>query len=268
MKGWRASRIINPLKSQIMKRILLISFSVINQILMSSFSLGQPVAEGSIVGLVRDSDTEMALPFANLVLEKDGKFIDGTASDFTGSFTFKKLDEGHYDLSISYLGYEVEVLRGIQVSGAEAFRIEAYLCSQFVPLQEVVIQADLIPLIEKGCCTRCTFYCGGSRHCCVHRNEELVAEETADVEPPLLPKASLLVYPNPTSSVLSVELKEVLQAEVDFKVFDKTGRLILVLSSKSVEKFSVPMENLPNGIYFLSAVLSDQILTERFVVAR
>lgn len=267
-RGWRASGIINPLKPQVMKRIILISFSVINQILMSTLSVAQPLATGSIVGLIRDSDSEMALPFANLVLEKTDKTVSGTAADFSGSFEFQNLEYGTYDLSISFLGYEVEVIRGIVVSELKPYYIEAYLCSQSVPLQEVVIEAKSIPILEKDCCTRCTFYCGGSRHCCVHRKDGLEDDTTFEVEPTLLPEPTLLLYPNPASSMVTVEILEHPEDKVDFNVFDKTGRLVLALSSKAAEGFKIPIDHLPNGVYFMNAVMLNHVLTERFIVAK
>lgn len=251
-----------------MKRILLISISVINQILMSTLSVAQPFPEGSIVGLVRDSETELALPFSNLILEKDDKIITGTASDFLGTFVFEKLEKGSYDLSISFLGYEIEVIRGIPISEVKPYKIEAYLCKQLNLLKEVVIEAKLVPIIEKDCCTRCTFYCGGSRQCCVHRKECADAEEEELTPPEATSSPTLLVYPNPASSMITVELSEEFDEKTTFRILDRTGRIVLQLSPQSTERFKIPVDRLPNGVYLLSAELKDTIVAERFIVTK
>jgi len=60
-------------------------------------------AQGSIEGTLKKTNGE-ALENANITIKKDGKFVTGTAADFDGYYVVESLDEGTYELVISYLG--------------------------------------------------------------------------------------------------------------------------------------------------------------------
>jgi len=66
-------------------------------LLFSIFSLSAQTALG---GKITDADSGEELIGANIVLERNGVFISGTASDFNGVFKLV-IDPGTYDVRIT-----------------------------------------------------------------------------------------------------------------------------------------------------------------------
>ena len=62
------------------------------------------IAQTSITGKVTDADTGEDMIAANVMLTKNGVFIQGATTNIDGIYNFK-VDAGMYDLEVSYTGY-------------------------------------------------------------------------------------------------------------------------------------------------------------------
>jgi hypothetical protein len=78
-------------------------------------STHQVVSTGVLKGIVTDIKTHEPLPFANVVLKKDGKMVTGNTTDMDGLYTIKPIPSGEYTIEVSYFGYHKFVREGIQV---------------------------------------------------------------------------------------------------------------------------------------------------------
>jgi uncharacterized repeat protein (TIGR01451 family) len=86
-------------------------------------------------------------------------------------------------------------------------------------------------------------------------------------------ETKVTIYPNPVSELLKVEIKIPLNTEVEAKVFDQSGRVIMSVPAdqfkskgKSIE--SIPIKNLIPGQYVLEIKTTNEVIHKRFTVSR
>ena len=81
-------------------------------------------------------------------------------------------------------------------------------------------------------------------------------------------KIAFNIYPNPTSSLLHVELQEGLSAVNEIKIINSNGRKIrnYAVDKKKINKFDVNVSNLAVGLYIISVSTNESTITKRFVV--
>lgn len=72
---------------------------------------------GSITGVVADKATNDKIPFANIVviLKSNTASTKGIVSDKDGSFDIENLPFGNYNVVISFIGYESDTIRNINI---------------------------------------------------------------------------------------------------------------------------------------------------------
>ena len=78
----------------------------------------------------------------------------------------------------------------------------------------------------------------------------------------------LLVYPNPTTGVLNVELIQLNASEVEIVLLDVTGKTIHQSSLEadgSEIKHELQLQNLPAGVYMLKLSIGTEVLTKRVI---
>jgi hypothetical protein len=68
---------------------------------------------GSLQGKIIDVGNDEGLPFANIVIEKEGTQISGTQTDFDGNYNFSNIEAGTYDLVLSYVGFPTVKTEGV-----------------------------------------------------------------------------------------------------------------------------------------------------------
>ncbi len=112
------------------------------------FTLGAALAQtGKIAGKIIDAETKESIPFANVVVTKEGVNKGGTVSDFDGNFTISPLVPGEYDLEVSYVGYAPYRVKGVVVKFETTTRLDVPLASESKVLeQDVIVYAE--PLID------------------------------------------------------------------------------------------------------------------------
>jgi len=126
-----------------MARYLLMIFSVL---LLGSASV---MAQTSLQGKVTEEETGEPVLFANVVLEKNGVFITGTQTDFDGNYSITNLDAGTYDVKVSFVGLQTALIKGVVISAGKANKLNVSLVAGGVNLQEVVVTAYEVPLIQQ-----------------------------------------------------------------------------------------------------------------------
>jgi len=101
--------------------------------------------KGSITGIVVDKVTKENIPFANVVaiLKDNTSFLEGVVSDDDGIFKLDNLPFGNYIILISFIGYETDTIKSIQIDKQnQQVKIgEVGLSTLAVALDEVVVNA-------------------------------------------------------------------------------------------------------------------------------
>lgn len=97
-------------------------------------------AQGSILGVVVDSETGETLPGANVVIEGTST---GTTTGLDGRYELR-LAPGTYNLVFSYIGYNDATVQNVEVNAGEPTRIEMQLTSEAIGLDEVVVEARAV----------------------------------------------------------------------------------------------------------------------------
>ena len=102
-------------------------------------------------GIVYDSKTNETMPFANVMLNKDGHQLLGTQTDFDGLFTIGAIPPGRYQLKISCVGYTPLIYEFVVSQDSLCPFINAALTPGSLSLECVEIKTDRsVPVIEIG----------------------------------------------------------------------------------------------------------------------
>ncbi|BDS15431.1 TonB-dependent receptor [Aureispira anguillae] len=113
---------------------------------------------GSLQGKVIDVGNDEGLPFANVVLEKEGVQISGTQTDFDGNYNFSNINAGTYDVLVSYVGFPTVKTEGVVIKLGQVVRFDiemeegqdlTFTDSTGKKTEGVVVRAYRIPLIEQ-----------------------------------------------------------------------------------------------------------------------
>ncbi len=125
-------------------------YLVLACVLMSTLAYSQ---SQSIQGRIFDVKTNEGLPFANVILLKDGIQKAGTTTDLDGNYSFTGFDPGVYDVEAVYVGYPNARIEGISVSASQSLPLDIEMAEAEggVSLDEldVVVKAYRIPLIRQ-----------------------------------------------------------------------------------------------------------------------
>ncbi|MFC2113049.1 carboxypeptidase-like regulatory domain-containing protein [Bacteroidota bacterium] len=91
-------------------------------------------------GQVIDIESQSPLAFATItVITSDSLW--GTIADDNGNFRFKKVPIGRYDIKVSYMGYETQVIPELLVSTGKETVLTIKMKEQIAELEEVVVKA-------------------------------------------------------------------------------------------------------------------------------
>lgn len=110
-----------------------------------------PKGNAKISGNIVDSDLTTAVEYATVALinATNGKTIDGTLADDKGKFELKKIADGTYTISVSFVGYETLKVDGIKVEkGKDVDLGVVKLSASSIALEGVTITGDK-PLVEE-----------------------------------------------------------------------------------------------------------------------
>ncbi len=137
-----------------MKRALILFLVISSYISGVSARQTTDIVKGNakITGKVIDSQTNQAVEFANIVLidTKTSKAVDGTVCDMEGKFSLTKVAEGTYNLSVTFIGYETQVVENVTVDKRDEITIPTIKLSTGAKvLNEVVIEGQRSLIEEK-----------------------------------------------------------------------------------------------------------------------
>ena len=110
--------------------------------------------ETALRGKVTDKVTRDTLLFANITLYQNGKIIDGTTTDLDGNYQFLNITPGTYDIEASFLGYESRKIINVKVMEGMDNKLDIQLTQLSTSLEEIVITAYRIPMMEVDQCTQ------------------------------------------------------------------------------------------------------------------
>ncbi|MFM7380654.1 MAG: carboxypeptidase regulatory-like domain-containing protein, partial [Bacteroidota bacterium] len=104
---------------------------------------------GSVQGKVVDAlKPKEGIPFANVVIERDGVQKGGTTTAIDGKYKFGALTPGKYDIKVSYVGYNTEVVKGVVITADKSQFLDIKMSSG-VNLSEINVVDYEVPLISK-----------------------------------------------------------------------------------------------------------------------
>ena len=129
------------------KQILLLLF-----VLLICFNTTAQNTTATISGLIQDKTTEIAVPYANVVLKsiKDQKNLFGTISNDEGRFNLASIPAGNYILEISTIGYKTKQQNIFVGKLSDFLDLKVILLEEDVnSLDEVVITAKTQEMNDK-----------------------------------------------------------------------------------------------------------------------
>ncbi len=122
-------------------------YLVLACVLMSTLAYSQ---SQSIQGRIYDAKSNEGLPFANVILLKDGIQKAGTTTDLDGNYSFTGFDPGTYDVEAVYVGYPNARMTGVRVSASQSLPLDIEMSAeQGVDLDVVTVTEYRIPLIKQ-----------------------------------------------------------------------------------------------------------------------
>ena len=140
--------ILNNKKSVILSCTILISIFFFHQ---PAFS--QQKGNGKISGVVIDGETNQPIEFATIALldPQTKKPIDGNVADEKGQFIIDQVAAGNYQIAISFIGYETNLIENVNVpeKKSEIKLGSIKLVSATKVLNEVVVQSQRELIEEK-----------------------------------------------------------------------------------------------------------------------
>lgn len=86
------------------------------------------ISQTAITGKVTDTETGEEMISANIIVARNGVFIQGETTDVDGNYNIR-IDPGTFDMEISYTGYATQKIAGIVVVKGKATKVNAQLKS-------------------------------------------------------------------------------------------------------------------------------------------
>ncbi|HJN63669.1 MAG TPA: carboxypeptidase regulatory-like domain-containing protein [Flavobacteriales bacterium] len=103
---------------------------------------------GTLKGTVLDALSGEAVPFANVIIERNGTQTAGTTTDFDGKFTIKPIEPGTYTVKATFVGYQTYMMTGLIIS-ANKITFQDLKMSSGIQQVQVDIHEYKKPLIDQ-----------------------------------------------------------------------------------------------------------------------
>lgn len=114
--------------------------------LLATSAFGQE--KGKVRGTVTDGDAGEPLMFANVVVQGSDPII-GTQTDLDGNYELA-MQPGTYDIEFSYVGYNLQIVKGVEVKAGEITLLDILMSGEAAQLEEVVVEAQRIDRTENA----------------------------------------------------------------------------------------------------------------------
>lgn len=133
-----------------MKKIF---FAILLVVVVQCFVRAQ---NGSIQGIIADTETHETLPNASVYVEISGENF-GAISDLDGFFSLKPLTPGLYNLFLSYTGYGKKVITRLNVKPDKALMLDTIYLSPGVSIKGITIEASRQRMVDPQEPSKMTF---------------------------------------------------------------------------------------------------------------
>ena len=104
---------------------------------------------GALKGKILDATTGEAIPFANVVVLRNGNIIGGGVSDFDGNYTVKPIPVGKFTVKSSFIGYNTLQINDVVINNDKIRFLNLQMNSSNQEIDEVDVIAYTVPLIDK-----------------------------------------------------------------------------------------------------------------------
>lgn len=108
---------------------------------------------GGLQGKIIDTGSDEGLPFAIITLEISDSVYSSTQSDFDGNYSFSNVAVNTYVVEVSYVGFPTMKIEGIVIKEGQVEQLDVEMIEGSQSLNEIVVKADPIPLIEQDAMT-------------------------------------------------------------------------------------------------------------------
>ena len=112
---------------------------------LSVFAFAQT---GTLKGVINNEMTGEPIPFANVVIEKNGVQSGGASSDFDGNYTIKPIEPGNYTVKATCVGFGTVEITGVIIS-ANKITFQDIKLQEGIAIGEVKIIAFTKPLLDQ-----------------------------------------------------------------------------------------------------------------------
>ncbi len=102
----------------------------------------QPVVQ-TIRGILRDADTKLPLPTANIAVYKDSVLIKGTVADINGEYVIADVAVGRYTIAASYLGYKRKLIPDVLIRSGKQAVLDIELVESVVNMKMVEVKSGV-----------------------------------------------------------------------------------------------------------------------------
>ena len=116
----------------------------LSEVKKSEISVGKAMIKGKLI----DKSNSEPLPFANIIIFKDGSQVAGTMTDMDGKYSISDLAPGKYEIHGSYVGYQPVKMVGVILNDGK-ITFADLKSSQGLDLEEFELVDYEIPLITK-----------------------------------------------------------------------------------------------------------------------
>jgi outer membrane receptor for ferrienterochelin and colicin len=103
---------------------------------------------GTLKGVMTDAMSGDPIPFANIIIEKNGNQSGGTTTDFDGNYTIKPVEPGNYTIKATFVGYGTVEVTGVVVS-ANKITFQDVKLQEGIAIGEVKVIAYKKPLLDQ-----------------------------------------------------------------------------------------------------------------------
>tara|TARA_B100000902_G_scaffold39610_1_gene47137 strand:- start:2069 stop:5791 length:3723 start_codon:yes stop_codon:yes gene_type:complete len=120
-------------------------YLTIASVLISILSFAQT---GTLKGVVTNTMTGEPIPFANLIIERNGNQQGGTATDFDGNYTIKPIEPGTYTIKATCVGFGTIEVTGVIIS-ANKITFQDIKLQEGIAIGEIKIIEYKKPLLDQ-----------------------------------------------------------------------------------------------------------------------
>lgn len=107
------------------------------------------VGQGALKGKLIDKTSGEPLPFANIVVERNGIMVAGGTTDIDGKYTIKPIPPGKYNVKATYTGYQPIMITGVIINANKITFKDVNMSSKVVNLAVFEKVEYVVPLISK-----------------------------------------------------------------------------------------------------------------------